>query len=186
MDHTELWELSEIARVGEYSDGECDPTSPHLIYRRRVENKALGSWLSKIIYFILLPFIWILYWLKKIFYEYPVCVIRMSTSHLLSIHLTEIVTEFWRKSCNVLQEFCTVPLRMIGIMNVSSAPQHEESFGDYYDDNLTEDEDESGLNAFLTNQKLHQSSNNINDSQNITHLSLWGRFIKYCHNILTT
>ena len=145
LEPTELWELSELEltrhrldRLEEYSEDELSPLSPHLIYRRRLVKRSLTSSLYSLLCYLLLPL------------TYVMSVMRVVTSRL-SIVQSEISGYF-----SLLINYLAASYRAIREPRSTQQPLTEPLQTE--DDLLTEDEDESGLEQFLSNQKIQHSN----------------------------
>ena len=165
MDHTELWELSEIQlsrdRLGDISDGDYGPSPPHLIYRRNAGNRKNNFILSTFFSYLLLPILWFLSIVKTLFYEYLLHFIKSTYSHLSMFQSTIITSKILRLLCDLLEQVSSLPgslLQLFDFAHLSETKSTVEN-SDQETEIMTEDEDEvSGLNTFLSNQKHLYSS----------------------------
>ena len=187
MDHTELWELSEIQlnsdRLGDLSDGDYGPSPPHLIYRRNAGYKKKTSIISTLISYILLPILWLMSVVKMIFYEYPLHFVQSTHSHLSKFQYTVITSGILRLLSALLETVCTLPGSILQIFDFTHLSETKTSvqISDQDHEIMTDDEDEtSGLNTFLSNQKQYYSSKEQQRTSEHVHeqTSVW-RFLEH-------
>ena len=153
-DHTELWTLSQ-----ELSGEGHGPSPPHWVYRRVTAAKT--SVVKKIFHYILLPFLLLFHMIHTIFYEWPKhCIQSSSVRQALQMFKSSLISVF----SSILFLPLTIATYLRPVTDNSFIVSQQEADPQEI---LTEDEDESGLEAFLSNQKLqstplseaHQSSN---------------------------